>query len=1075
MAHDERRFIGRERERRLMSEALGALRDGQGECVLVAGEAGIGKTRLLAELSTLARAAGIGVAWGRASEAGGAPALWPWQQILRELVRVHGRARVIAAAGEMLPYVRRLLPELASEGPRSELETASARFLLVEAVTEVVCALRPLVLVLDDLHVADLATVELLEGAVPAMARAGILVVGSFRPEDAETSAELARVLWRVVRGATHLPLGRLAAGEVRALLEGVLGRPPSDQEADEVHRASEGSPLFVTEYGRLLRARGALPERMPPLIRYALEARIGRLDRDVREALATVSVLGREVDGPLAEALGAPVEALMSAEASGFVGGRTGGWVFSHILLRDALYGGLQEARRRALHARAAAAMKALGRSPVEVAHHLLLAHDEGDEGELVATLGGAVSELTRLLAFEDAARLVERALATRAFGEAARAELEVLIGGARIRGGLVDEGRATCVRAAEVARRLGDATLFARAAVAAGVDFEPGRVDEVLVGLLEEAARLELADKGLAARVRARLAAAMQPAREPAEPMRIAHEAIALARGEGDEAALMEVLAGATSALAYFEAPAVRRPLDEELLALAERAGNRLLAARARMRLVFDGIEAGRREEAERHLGAFEELAETLRRPRLSAHAPLVRAALSAATGDLAAADRYEAESRAIAGGAPWWTVCSSTYRQLRALSEDAAPEVLMALDGEMDEVAAQPFPLGREVGVAAQARLRAARGDRAAVMAALAQLEPGSWAETREPITMVMLVEPFLMAADEARVRALYEHLRPYAGRHVTSGVPFPACGGAYARSLAVLAAGLGEAEEARCFFEQAIAEARVFGARTYLARTLVELGEHLVATGAAAGTAAAVEASAACGVEAEALARAIGLSAVAERAAVLAAGRGARDERGEEGARARASAVTRAVTAEAALALRRVGELWELSHGAEIGRFRDARGFQILAALMARPGVEVAALVLDAGDEEGARAGRGAGIEALDERAIRAYRGRLEELREEVEEAERFGDDERASTKREAIEALVRELARGTGLGGRARKLAAPAERARINVQRRLKDAIGRVAAVMPAAGRKLEASVRTGAFCVYDPR
>jgi hypothetical protein len=769
MAQEEKDLVGREREREVFASVLQDLAGGRGEVLFVAGEPGIGKTRLLLEFARLAGEAGIPVAWGRASEAGGAPALWPWQEILRELLRHHGRQAFVAAAGPGLPFIGRLLPEIGMSGAVSDIETSSARFQLFDAVTRLVCELAPLALMLDDLHAADLATLLLIEHAAHALGHSRVLLVGSFRPDDVEREPEVAKILWRSVRGATHLPLGRLSESEVSSLLEAVLGRPPSLEERRRVVLTTEGSPLFVREYARLLRARGDLPSSLPPVVRHALLARVERLPERTQAALATVSVLGRELDPRPVGALGVEAADLAPALQAGLLFEQPGGrWSFSHILLRDALYLRLGGEQRTALHERAGDALA--GRPPAEIAHHRMLAGERIAEPDLVATVVAAATDLVRVLAFDDAAQLVQRALDARRLSERARGELLTQLGSARIRGGDIAEGRRACAEACQIARRLRDDGLFARAALFAGVDFTPGSVDPQLVALLEAAAALDLPDRALAARVRARLAAALQPDRDPRTPMRLAHEAIAMAREVGDPAVMIDVLAGATSALAYYEHPAVREPLDAELLALAERSGDRVLAFRALVRLVYDEADRGQRERAELHVDAGERLARALGQPRFVWFAKLVRASLAAAGGDFELADRLEAEGAALAGDDAYWLRCRLLYRFGRALVE-ARSEELADLEARFARLFDSDWFVWREIVICISAQIRARLGDRPGTRAALARLPQDSWAERHEMVCMSLLAEPLLLVGDHARARKLYANLRPFADWHIT----------------------------------------------------------------------------------------------------------------------------------------------------------------------------------------------------------------------------------------------------------------------------------------------------------------
>ena len=158
-------------------------------------------------------------------------------------------------------------------------------------------------------------------------------------------------------------------------------------------------------------------------------------------------------------------------------------------------------------------------------------------------------------------------------------------------------------------------------------------------------------------------------------------------------------------------------------------------------------------------------------------------------------------------------------------------------------------------------------------------------------------------------------------------------------------------------------------------------------------------------------------------------------------------------------------------WLLRAGDERVRLRDGRGVHYLRALLANPGYDVTALDLASGGP----GLRGPSADpALDEPARAAYRRRLTELDTELDAADRAGDGGRAERAAEERDAIVGELTRATGLGGRPRTLAAEAERARVNVTRTLRATIGRIAEAAPIAGAHLQASIRTGSRCRYEP-
>jgi len=191
-------------------------------------------------------------------------------------------------------------------------------------------------------------------------------------------------------------------------------------------------------------------------------------------------------------------------------------------------------------------------------------------------------------------------------------------------------------------------------------------------------------------------------------------------------------------------------------------------------------------------------------------------------------------------------------------------------------------------------------------------------------------------------------------------------------------------------------------------------------------------------------------------------------------------------SREAPAPRAAHVRREGELWRLSLGNRSIMLKDSKGVGHLTRLLEAPGVELHVLDLDLDGALAPRTQRAADPdlnapsrlngtgEMLDEAARGAYRERLKDLRDQLEEAERFNDPERAARARDEIDFIGRELAAATGLGGRPRQTGDPCERARVNVTRALRRALGKIEAADPVVGYHLRTAVKTGTFCVYEP-
>src|SRR5262245_2278308 len=193
---------------------------GRGRVLCLTGEPGIGKTWLADEAAAHAAARGMRVHWGRCFEDGGAPAYWPWIQVLRRIIADAGSHYSRTLQGD----IARMLPELAAEAPRPEAGDAEQlRFRLFDAVARLLresASAKPILLVLDDLHDADVASLQLLKFVARVAHDARLLVVGTYREAEMHRSQERAAIIPDILRDATRLPLAGLAEDEVGRMVE---------------------------------------------------------------------------------------------------------------------------------------------------------------------------------------------------------------------------------------------------------------------------------------------------------------------------------------------------------------------------------------------------------------------------------------------------------------------------------------------------------------------------------------------------------------------------------------------------------------------------------------------------------------------------------------------------------------------------------------------------------------------------------------------------------------------------------------------------------------------------------------
>jgi hypothetical protein len=307
--------------------------------------------------------------------------------------------------------------------------------------------------------------------------------------------------------------------------------------------------------------------------------------------------------------------------------------------------------------------------------------------------------------------------------------------------------------------------------------------------------------------------------------------------------------------------------------------------------------------------------------------------------------------------------------------------------------------------------------------------------------EPAMLRLLIEAATLAGDTGRARIFLERLMPWRNRFNSWGMMSFCVDGPYATFLGEAAALVGRRDDARALLEQAVARSRMTGSRPALARALFALGS-------LEGRADLVD-------DARALAEELRMPALLRRIGAN---------------RAPASGGVRALVPS--FHLTHEGEMWTLATDAGVFRLKDSRGVAILSLLLASPNQEMHVLTLGSSGDPGDLGDAG---EAIDGQAMRAYRAKIDELREEELEADGFGDTARAAKARDAIEAIAHELSASLGLRGKARRSASASERARVNVQKRVKDAIRRIEELDPTVGQYLGWTVQTGTFCVFRPR
>ncbi|MFC4943823.1 helix-turn-helix transcriptional regulator [Pseudonocardia sp. GCM10023141] len=662
----EPRFVGRSAE---LDELVGRFEDalaGRPGVALVAGEPGIGKTRLVAEVCRIAGSRAVPALWGTCTDEEGAPAYWPWRRILRSWIAAAGPEAVLP---EVAAELVRIAPELRTSGavppgPAGPEQRFAAFDAAASFFTEA-AAPGGLVLVLDDAQWADPASLALL-GHVARHARdARLLLAVTYRPRElgddpARTAAvaDLARL-----PGTVRLELRGLDEHAVAAALTDRLGRRPSAEVVATVVRRSRGNPFFVGELGRVLANPGATGDQVPGAVRDAVRRRLDRLPPASRTVLDVAAVIGREFDlEMLAGAAGVSAETLLDelepALADGLLDRPRGSTAlrFGHDLVRETLLVELAPAQRTRVHHRIVALLEPMATDPdvaPELAHHALAALPLGSPAAAVGWARTAAEQAMAQLAHEEAARLYTLAVdaGRSVLPAAARAELLIAAAHAYAAANAVATTTELCTEAADLARHIGDPQLLGRAALVM-----PGVSDLTWLAVsrqwCEEALRdLAPADSPLRARLLAQLCHAMVVAADHDGMDDASARALAMAERLGDRESLVSALRARQLARSSADGNAERAALGGRMLALGESTGDADAALWGRIWRFDAFLQAGRIADAELELDRVEPVVARLRLPLARLHLIRSRAALAFGRGQYADATRLNDEAMRIA----------------------------------------------------------------------------------------------------------------------------------------------------------------------------------------------------------------------------------------------------------------------------------------------------------------------------------------------------------------------------------------------------------------------------------------
>ena len=1086
-------FVGRERELAELIAACEAGADSDAHLFLISGEPGIGKTRLADELAARAKTLGMQVLWGRCWEGEGAPAYWPWIQIVRAFLGTldpEQRSSLVVeseVASEVIHQVAQIIPDLrpAPIAPNpsvsEKLEPSEARFRLFDAVTNFLkmgARSHPMLIVLDDLHDADEASLELLRFMTRDLDEAPISIVATYRELEVRRSPSLSKMIGQLSREARAIPLSGLSEYEVSQLVASRAGRAPEEMLVTKLCDATNGNPLFVDGIVRNLIAEGALgsagvldrPFSIPSGIREAIRNRLDALAPESIAILAVAAAIGNEFEFHLCRAA-AEIPAddahrlLDEAASAGLVTALGyGRYRFSHALVRATVYDDLDSNRRIGIHGKIASRIEEIYRQDVD-AHLAELAHHFREAG---------VTEK----AAEYSVRAGRAAASVFAFTET------IMHWQAALK--LMEQHGGSALERADLLHELGR--------FAFEVDRSTSlRYGESAIALYESLGRLDQA-----AHVHILMAQIFHMRGDPlansvlaSEHLRRAESAIANGPETFHLAHLFCVTAANESAKLNFveSAKAARRAMG-----ISDRLGDKGTWQWAAVCYGWSLCMEGRLSEGFAH---FERAFEATLQAKISGYsaawgAGFISKLLGDPRGSQLWFEREQNRKRKEAAPLPfkffaaWIEMTRFDQGHLsKAEQKDGFrnPGFRFWGDGEWEAVADW---LERRVEESERTDNRLLSLD-LCVFGGLTNLLIGQNGRAEAlfrygldnpyPASVVLLemrARPWLARLYLAMNRvdeAAEQMLR--CRQIMTAGEDWRGLVGSVVLAEAIVATGRGNYDVAKRQFESALAIHRKYHLGWCEADTLQYWGRALAAAGDRIGAAekfdAAIENHRSRGVGSRMIDY-----VVADKKRALGS----------------TSPSRRQLESKLMGAFRKEGEYWTISYDAATFRLKDAKGLRYIAYLLARPGKRIHVHDLIEAVEGRAANGRttidpesedleivrelGGPGPTIDARARSEYRTRLRDLQAELDEAERMNDLGRSQRLHAEIEMVGQELTGSSGLGGRARAASSSAERARVPVGRNVRAVLEKIRHQHPGLGRHFATSISTGYFCAYQP-
>jgi DNA-binding CsgD family transcriptional regulator/tetratricopeptide (TPR) repeat protein len=863
-------FVGRSAELETL-RALMPMAEGEGRrVVLLSGEPGSGKSRLVREFAAEAAGAGALVLYG-ASDAVVRTPYGPFVEALGHLARVIDPDELRVALGTSGGELTRLLPDLPARvgdlPPPVEADADTERLRLHTAVTGLLVGLsrRPVLLVLEDVHWADASTLLLLRHLARAAGNARVLLLATFRDTEADVPDTLSHTLADLRRSddVVRLRLAGLSDEDVDEFLrhaaEGDAG-PGQPELARAIGELTGGNAFLVCELWRALVETGIVevvdgtirPTRplaelgTPESVREVVSQRLARLAPATTDLLELTATAGPEFGLDIvrgAAGLSEPdlLAALDEAVRSGMIEelpSRRLAYRFAHELVRRALYDRLSGVRRAELHLRVAEALERSeersGRALADLAHHFAAAASFGGAQRGIAYNVQAARAATAAVAFDEAAARLRTALELQIESPADRAEVFLELGTACHRAGDALDALEAFRSTASIARELGNGELLARAAI--GYEeacWRPGIADQGAVELLEEAtAALGDESSALRAGLLSGLARALVFQGEHERGAIVRTSAVAMARRLEDRVPLATTLVRSYWSRGTSSLDEILAMLTEAI-DLAEELGDTEILAEAMAWRVPTFVALGDLGSARREIGVLLDTAEQTAQPFMLHVAEHYGSTIALCDGRFveaeARAQHSHEWSRLLSGNdaAGVHGIQMFNIRREQGRLAELAP-VIRILAGDAKRAGSWRPGLVSvlvELGMDAEARRELAR----VVAEGLDPFRESLWLAA-----LTYLTDACAALGDEAAAAMVYPELEPLSGTNVMIG-HLVACHGSADRYLGMLAATLGEWDRAEEHFEGAMELNRRMGAETWLAHTAYEYARMLLARG------------------------------------------------------------------------------------------------------------------------------------------------------------------------------------------------------------------------------------------------